>query len=147
MTAVSAPTAAAVATALVHVHLRRVRLKSAAGLSAWCVLSVAVAAKPQSVRLNLTQCKPPWATSVQTATPRSVNAKKTAKKPSKLAWSVVHAHLAQPHAEAAQPVVVSAVVAQVAVIAAKVAEAADKSQRRCTKNACSFKGNPLKRLK
>jgi len=50
-------------------------------------------------------------------------------------------------AEAALPVAVLAAVAQVAVIAAKVAEAADKSQRRCTKNACSFKGNPLKRLK
>jgi hypothetical protein len=144
---VSVPTAAAVATALAHVLLHRVRLKSAAGLSAWCVLSVAVAAKPQSVHLNLTQCKPPWVISVQIATLRSVNAKKTAKKPSKLAWSVVHAHLAQPHAEAAQLVAVLAAVAQVAVIEAKVVEAADKSQRRCTKNACSFKGNPLKRLK
>ena len=84
---------------------------------------------------------------MQTATPRSVNAKKTAKKPSKRAWSVVHARLAVHRAEAALQVAVLAADAQVAVIAAKVAEAADKSQRRCTKNACSFKGNPLKRLK
>jgi hypothetical protein len=85
MTAVSAPTAAAVATALAHVLLLRVRLKSAAGQSVWCVPSVAVAAKPLSVRLNQTQCKHPWVTSVQTAMPRSVNAKKKDKKPSKLA--------------------------------------------------------------
>jgi DUF1009 family protein len=84
---------------------------------------------------------------VQIVTPRSVNAKKTAKKPSKQAWSVVHAHLAVHRAEAALPVAVLAAVAQVAVIAAKAAEATGKSQRRCTKNACSFKGNPLKRLK
>jgi hypothetical protein len=124
-----------------------VRLKSAAAQSVWCEPSAAVAAKPQSVRLNLTQCKPPWGISVQTATPRSVNAKKTVKKPSRQAWLVVHAHLAVHRAEAAQPVAVLAAVAQVAVIAAKVAEAADKSQRRCTKNTAPPKGNPLKRLK
>ncbi len=154
MTAVSVPTAAAVATALAHVLLRRVRPKSAAGQSVWCALSVAVVAKPQSVRLNLTQCKPLWVTSVQTVTPRSVNAKKTAKKPSKQAWSVARAHLAQPRAVAALPEAALVAAGQgvalavvLGVIEAKAAEVADKSRARCTKNACPFKGNPLKRLK
>jgi CubicO group peptidase (beta-lactamase class C family) len=86
--------------------------------------------------------------------PRSANAKKTAKKPSKLAWSVVRAHLAQPHAEAALLAAALVAAAQGAalavvlgVVVAKAAEVADKSHARCTKNACPFKGNPLKRLK
>jgi hypothetical protein len=125
--------------------------KNAAAQSVWCVPNVAVAASKLSVRHSLIQCKPRWVTSVQTATPRSVNAKKTAKKPSKLALWAVRAPLAADHAAAVQPVVALVAAARVAATLAvqvvTVAEAADKSKRRCTKNACSFKGNPLKRLK
>ncbi len=86
--------------------------------------------------------------------PRSANAKKTAKKPSKLAWSVVHVLPAAVHAAVARQgaalVVAARAAATLAVqvaIVAKAGEAADKSHARCTKNACPFKGNPLKRLK
>jgi hypothetical protein len=50
-------------------------------------------------------------------------------------------------AASAEVVRVAAMPAVLVVIAAKAAEVADKSHARCTKNACSFKGNPLKRLK
>jgi hypothetical protein len=106
-----------------------------------------VVAKRQNAHRSQIQCKPLWATSVQTATPKSVSAKKTVKKPSKQAWSVAHVLPAAHHAVAVLPVAALVAVAQVAVTQVTVAEVADKSQRRCTKNACTFKGNPLKRLK
>jgi predicted nicotinamide N-methyase len=84
----------------------------------------------------------------------NANARKTAKKPSKRAWWVAHAHRVVRHDAVVQQAAASAVAARAAVraeaqvaIAVKVAVAADKSQRSCTKYTGPSKGNPLKRLK
>ena len=91
--------------------------------------------------------------------PWNANAKKTAKKPSKLAWWAAHVRRqAVVLAAGARPVAalvagVRGVVTQAAMavdqvaIAVKVAEAVAKSHERCTKNAWLFEGNPLKQLK
>jgi hypothetical protein len=81
-----------------------------------------------------------------------------AKKPSKRASSAARVPLAAHHVVAVLLVAALAADVRVAVVAevqaevqeagaAKVAVAVDKSQPRRPKIACSFKGNPLKRLK
>ena len=119
MTAASAPTAAVAATALAHVHPHHARPKSAVVPNVWFAPSAAAVASRQSVHRSQIRCKPRWATSVQTAMPRSVNAKKMAKKPSRPAWSVVHVRQAVlRHDAAVLQAVASAVAAQVAVMVA-----------------------------
>ena len=134
MTVTSAPTAAVAATALAHVHPRHAPLKNATvGLNAWFAPNAVVAVNHQNARLNRIQCKRRWVTSALTVTPLSVNVKKTAKKPSRLAWSAGHVHQAVRHVGVALLAVVLAVVAQAAVmLVAIVAAVAVK----CTKNAC-----------
>jgi hypothetical protein len=84
---------------------------------------------------------------VLTATPSNASVKKTVKRLSKLAWWVVHVPLAVHHAVAVPLAVALVVAAQAEAQGATAAEVADKAQRRCSKNAVLFKGNPLKRLK